>query len=204
MITTSRKEKRYIRERAEAHSAKRLLEVGSFKGQTTRVLSEAAGAGGYVVAIDPMQWASRPAHVWEWVDGLLHPFSYESQFWRNVGKAGHDNVRLIKRLSHDSELLEDPDPTLRELDLAFIDGEHLFESVLEDFANWGSRVREGGVVLLHDCIDRFEGVQRAVAEIESDPRYRVEWPSRTSGSIATVEVLSTEASGRAIPRDPCL
>ena len=189
MITTSSKEKRYIRDRASGVNAQRLVEIGCFKGETTRVLSEVASDDGYVLAIDPMRWASRPAHIWERLDGLLHPFGYEGHFWRNVRRSARDNVRLIKQLSHEPTLLDDPDPTLRELDFAFIDGEHLYESALRDFENWGARVRAGGVVLMHDCIPRFEGVERAVAEIAQDARYDVTWPARHTGSIATVEVL---------------
>jgi predicted O-methyltransferase YrrM len=190
VITTSKREKQYIRQQALRVGATRLLEVGCFKGQTTQILSHVAGDDGYVVAIDPMKWASKPAHVWEWLDGVLHPFSYEPTFWRNVSRSGYDNVRLIKRLSHDPEVLEDPDPRLKDLDLVFIDGEHLYDTAMTDFRNWGSRVRSGGRVLLHDCIDRFPGVQRAVAEIQADPRFSVTWPTSQSGTIATVEVRS--------------
>lgn len=188
MITTSRREKTYLRDRVEALGAKRLVEVGAFKGQTTAVLS-ASAPDGQVAAIDPMRWASRPASPGEWIDTLLHPFSYERAFWRNVRRSGHDNVRLFKHLSHDPALLAKDDPALRELDFLFIDGEHLYESVKQDFENWGARVRRGGLVLLHDCCARFEGVERAVDEIASDPGFRVGWPTRASGTIASIEVL---------------
>jgi predicted O-methyltransferase YrrM len=190
MITTSNKEKHYIEEQARAIGARRLLEIGSFKGQTTAVLSRVAGEnGGYVIAIDPMMWASKPSHFFEFVDALLHPFSYEQHFWRNVKREGFDNVRLIKKRSIDPALVADPDPQLQEFDFVFIDGEHLYDAAIFDFRTWGTRVRPGGRVLMHDCISRFPGVRKAVAEIESESRFRVSWPSNGSGSIATVEVL---------------
>jgi predicted O-methyltransferase YrrM len=191
MITTSKREKRYIEDVARSIRASRMLEIGSFKGQTTAMMSTVAGENaGYVVAIDPMKWASTPSHFFEWIDGLLHPFTYEGHFWRNVKRSGFDNVRLIRKLSSDEELIADPDPQLQEFDLVFIDGEHLYKAAIHDFKSWGRRVRPGGRVLLHDCISRFPGVRQAVREIERDSRYRVTWPTHRSGSIATVEVLA--------------
>ena len=187
-ITTSAVEKAQIHRHALDVRARRILEVGSFKGSTTAVLSEAAAAHrGYVVAIDPMIWSSKPSHFFEWIDGLLHPTSYEKAFWRNVTAAGHDNVRLIKTLSTDPDLLASPDPEMSEFDLAFIDGEHTYQGVVQDIANWGSRVRSGGRMLLHDVARRFPGVVRAMEALDDDPNVSVTWP--TTGMIGAVQIL---------------
>src|SRR5436190_178886 len=138
-ITSSSLEKALIREEARRIRARRILEVGVFKGQTTAVLSEVAREfGGYVVAIDPMKWASKPSHIWEWIDGMLHPFTYEPTFWKNIhkaqnGHAGPPNVHLQRKLSTDADLLSDQDEKLLEFDLAFIDGEHSYEAAMRDF-----------------------------------------------------------------------
>jgi hypothetical protein len=42
----------------------------------------------------------------------------------------------------------------RDLDLAFIDGMHLFENVLRDFANVERSAMPGTIVVLHDCLPR--------------------------------------------------
>ena len=187
-ITTSSDEKDEIRRHGLELEASRILEVGTFKGSTTAVLSEVAAAhGGYVVAIDPMIWSSKPAHLFEWIDGLLHPTSYERAFWRNVTAKGHDNVRLIKALSTDSALLASSDPGLAEFDLAFIDGEHTYQGVMQDIANWGSRIRAGGRMLLHDVARRFPGVVSAMKALEQDANVQVTWPTR--GMVGTVEIL---------------
>ncbi len=194
-ITTSPFEKALIEGQIAAIGARRLLEIGSFKGETTAIMSRAvAEFDGYVVAIDPMKWASKAANLWEWFDGLFHPFSYERHFWRNVRRHGHDNVHLMRGLSTDPHILESPDPRLAEFDLVFIDGEHVYETVIADFQNWGSRVRPGGRVLLHDCVARFPGVIRAIRELDADPRYRVHWPDE--GTIAVVDVLAEAAVPR--------
>ena len=186
-ISTSSFEKRQIADLAARISARRFLEIGAFKGKTTAVLSKAAGADGLVVAVDPMRWASRPCHIWEWIDGLLHPLPFERAFWGNVKRSGHDNVWLIRELSTNATVIADPDPRLVEFDMVFIDGEHTYDAVTADIRNWGRRVRAGGLLLLHDCINRFPGVRRAVTEMRDNPRYRVSLPDQ--GSIAVIEVL---------------
>lgn len=40
----------------------------------------------------------------------------------------------------------------REIDLAFIDGMHLFEYALDDFQNLERRMSRSGTILVHDCI----------------------------------------------------
>jgi predicted O-methyltransferase YrrM len=187
-ISTRRLEKVVIRQHAVDLRATRILEVGAFKGQTTAVLSDAAAAhGGYVVAIDPMVWSSTPAYFGEWIDGILHPTSYEKAFWRNVNARGHGNVRLVKALSTDPELLANRDRELAEFDLVFIDGDHTHEIVMQDIANWGSRVRTGGRLLLHDVARRFGGVVKAMKVLDEDANVKVSWPTR--GMVGTVEIL---------------
>ncbi len=190
-ISTSKAEKRLIAAEARAIRARRLLEVGCFKGKTTAVLSRVAHENdGYVVAIDPMRWSSRPANMPEWIDMVLHPFSYERAFWRNVSREGYpERVHLERGLSTDEGLVYSGAPHLREFDFVFIDGEHLYDAVLADFENWGRRVRAGGKVLFHDCVGRFPEVIAAVRDIveEGSLRYCVRWPE--AATIAVLEVL---------------
>jgi predicted O-methyltransferase YrrM len=165
MISTSRFEKRYIRELARSIRARRILEVGAFKGQTTAVLSAvAAESGGYVVAVDPMRWASAPASLGEQVDAWFHPFSYERAFWKNVRRSGADNVRLYRVRSEDPALLRSAAKELQEFDLVFIDADHSYAGASRDLALWGSRVTPGGLILLHDVRARFPGVRRLFGE----------------------------------------
>lgn len=199
-ISTSQFEKKYIETQALEMKAKRILEIGCFKGETTAILSSVAQqTGGKVVALDPMIWKSEPSHFWEWVDGLLHPFSYEKHFWKNVRATGHDNVRLIRGLSTDAHILESEDPDLQEFDFAFIDGEHTFRGVMSDIGNWGWRVRKGGLILLHDVVRRFDGVVQAMKLLEKDPHLEVTWPTRgTVGRVLVKERLDGSHYLRAI------
>jgi predicted O-methyltransferase YrrM len=188
MISTSRFEKRYIRELARSIRARRIVEVGAFKGETTALLSAvAAENGGYVVAVDPMRWASAPASLGEHLDAWLHPFSYERAFWKNVRRSGADNVRLYRVTSDDPALLRSTAEELQEFDLAFIDADHSYAGASRDLALWGGRVVTGGLILMHDVRARFPGVRRLFRERAQSAAYRALWP--VAGSVGVLQVL---------------
>ena len=187
MITTSSREKDYIAAVAERLQAKRILEIGAFKGQTTARLAEVARKnGGYVVVVDPMQWASTPASLGEYIDTWLHRSSYEPAFRKNTRQ--FSNVHLHKNLSTDIELIASTHTMLREFDLVFIDGEHTEVAVRRDFETWGSRVRPGGCVLLHDVRPRFPGVLKFFEGLSANASYVTTPPK--GHSVGTVDILA--------------
>jgi hypothetical protein len=56
------------------------------------------------------------------------------------------------------------------VDLLHIDGRHAYEDVKEDYEQWASTVRDGGVILFHDIAERGQdfGVWRLWDEISSN------------------------------------
>ena len=47
-----------------------------------------------------------------------------------------------------------------DIDFVFIDGSHTFESTRNDFACWSPKIREGGILAIHDIYDtEMEGGQ---------------------------------------------
>ena len=50
------------------------------------------------------------------------------------------------------------------IDVLFIDGDHSYLGCFIDIQSWYLLVREGGVMLFHDCDETSPGVMRAVAE----------------------------------------
>ena len=43
-------------------------------------------------------------------------------------------------------------PTVHEIvDLLFIDADHTYDAVRQDWSDWVPKVRKGGIVALHDC-----------------------------------------------------
>lgn len=165
MITTTDEEKAYVETMAVVIGAQRVLEIGAFKGETTVRLSRAVRrTGGYVVAIDPLRWVSPAASLGERFDAWRYRNGYAAALFANLERAGASNVIVKPTVSTDPALLRDGDPHLWNFDLVFIDGEHSYSAARADLMNWGTRVRPGGLILLHDVRSRFSGVERSFHE----------------------------------------
>ncbi|MBN8611148.1 MAG: class I SAM-dependent methyltransferase [Deltaproteobacteria bacterium] len=199
MITTTGFEKGEIARHLRDIGARRVLEIGAFKGETTRVLVDTlAEAGGSVVVIDPMSWSSeivrngivrhtaRFPRVLTTIERLLHRASYEPAFWQNVGGRERAGIHLYRSLSSDPRLLASSDPVLQSFDAVFVDGDHSYAGALLDLERWGGRVRDGGLVLVHDATPRFPGVVRAVEDWSRSTGLEAVWPTRDSLCVIRV------------------
>ena len=200
-MSTTAAEKDFLRQQILLLKAERVLEIGAFKGETTRALSEAvACTNGVVVAIDPMRWASEVVRnglmrhlrqkfrpLLTRIESWLPRTSYERAFWAQVRAAGHQNVHLFRHLSIDPELIGNKDALLAGFDLVFVDGDHSYEGARADLENWGRRVRRGGQVLVHDATPEFPGVCKAIDAWRNNPAFRVQ--PQACGSICVIEVL---------------
>ena len=51
------------------------------------------------------------------------------------------------------------------LDFVFIDGSHTFESARKDYTNWAKKLRDGGILAIHDIYDSEEEGGQAPREI---------------------------------------
>jgi predicted O-methyltransferase YrrM len=199
-MTTSVTEKHFIRAEVARIGARRILEIGAFKGETTAILCEAVAAqGGHVVVIDPMTWAAEAMangigvplpDSWARRLAFLRPIlGYEGAFWSNLRAAGYEDlVTLFRSVSTDPRLLRRKHPLLESFDLVFIDGDHTLEGAQADMQNWGTRVRPGGVILFHDVQPRFPGVVSVFRSLDQQGSYRISQPTE-SGTIGRVEVL---------------
>jgi hypothetical protein len=205
MWSTTASEKATLRRAIESYRRPRVLEIGAFKGETTRVLSSAAGErGGYVVVVDPMRWGAeveanglrRHHRAWgmlaRGLERLVGRASYEPAFWANVGSdAGH--VRLYRSRSGSAELLANTAADLRAFDVVFIDGDHSYEGAAADLAHWGTRTAPGGTIYVHDAVPRFPGVIRALAEVAVARGLEVVYPRE--GSLASIHVPTESHRG---------
>jgi hypothetical protein len=75
------------------------------------------------------------------------------------------------------------------VDLAFLDGLHLFEVLLRDFINTERLCRPGSTILLHDCVPLAPGMTdrcQDAALLRQDERYRAFW---TGDAWKTVDAL---------------
>lgn len=107
-----------------------------------------------VYAIDPyMPYEDGPGNfvTQEIIDKV------KSCFLENI-EPHNEKVSFINKTSDEAhELIED-----NTLDYIFIDGDHSYEAVVKDIANYYSKVKSGGVFSGHDF--GWEGVQKAVGE----------------------------------------
>jgi predicted O-methyltransferase YrrM len=124
----------------------RVVEIGSFKGRSTWFLARAIedeGSVEPVVAIDP------------------HLEDTAEAFARNVDATGIGaKVDARRAYSHD---------VVREFEgpagLVWIDGDHAYDAVARDFADWFPHVAVGGWMAFHDTVNHWHGPTRLVREL---------------------------------------
>jgi predicted O-methyltransferase YrrM len=140
---------------SEIEPGGRIVEIGSFRGRSTIVLAQAAPDGVEVIAIDPHAGTDRGPQEIE-----TSPVTGESdheRFIANLERAGvRQRVRHVRSFSQDA-LAE----VSGEVDLLYVDGAHRYRPARDDIAHWGSRVRPGGTMLIHDSFSSV-GVTAAI------------------------------------------
>lgn len=137
----------------QAQQRNLIVEIGSYKGRSTRALAE--NTGGKVIAID--NWRGED-HV-PLTEGQRSKLYDE--FRENVADLIDAKKILIWKIDHreiTSESVQHFTP-----DMVFIDGSHLYEDVYRDIRTWLPQVSSGGIISGHDI--RFDQVERAVREL---------------------------------------
>ena len=143
---------------------KSYVEIGTFDRGNLAYASTLLADDGVIIGIDTQDEPRR--------DAMLRGILKSGQRYASVVGDSRDpatvaRVRsLLDSLSNGS------------LDSAFIDGCHTAQAVLSDYANYGSMVSRGGVVMFHDSLwegdDMYKGVADALAEIDKlDPLYLI-------------------------------
>ncbi len=153
----------------------RIVEIGSFRGRSMIMLASAAPAGTEIVAIDPHLGTDRGPNEIVTTGELGQ--SDNDLFEANLAGAGvRERVRHVRKLSaHALDDVEGP------IDLLYIDGAHRYAPARADMVDWGARVADGGVLLVHDSWSSV-GVTRALLRTYLNSR---EWCYvGRSGSLA--------------------
>lgn len=170
-----------------------IVEIGSFHGRSTIVLSRARPENVELIAIDPHAGGDR-------LPQTTRPEPREGQrdldaFEANLRRAGVETRVRHVRL-HSLQALEAVDGPV---DLLFIDGAHRYGPVRDDILRWGARVPPGGTMLLHDSFNAI-GVTLAQLRILL---VSAEWMYRgRSGSLAEYRrgTFPARARGRSASR----
>jgi predicted O-methyltransferase YrrM len=129
----------------EVRAPGQIVEIGSFRGRSTIVLSRAAPEGVQIVAIDPHAGGDRgPQEIAPEAD---RGQSDNEIFRANLQRAGVDGrVRHVRSFSDQAH--PDVDGAI---DLLYVDGAHRYQPARDDIAAWGARVPVGGTMLVHDA-----------------------------------------------------
>lgn len=150
-----------LAEMVKKQSCKYIMEIGTFRGGTLFVFSQLAAPGATVISLD-----FHSSFFGRVYGALQKPLL--RKFVRN-GKS----LFMIREDSHLPQTLNAIRRILNghELDFLFIDGDHSYEGVREDFMMYSPLVREGGLIAFHDIAE--SGGSREVHRLWSElkPNY---------------------------------
>jgi len=125
-----------------------IVEIGTFKGKSTHALLSGIDKNGIVYSIDSLDYE-------DWKDNKVFV-----ELMRNVGQ--YFNFRFVRFRSEQAVRLFDD----KSIDMVFIDGDHMYESVKRDIELWLPKTKK--LISGHDyhnftwnCV----GVTKAVDEL---------------------------------------
>jgi len=123
---------------------RRVLEIGTARGGTLYLWAQAAAEDATLVSVDLPGGDFGGAYPQARVP-FYQAFAREQQ-----------HMHLLREDSHQTTTLEQVTSLFgeHEIDFAFIDGDHTYEGVKQDFEMYGPLVRPGGIIGFHDIVDR--------------------------------------------------
>lgn len=147
-------------------AGERIVEIGSFQGRSTIVLASAAPEGVEVIAIDPHAGNDRGPQEFEGFEEAAE--ADHALFLANLERAGvADRVRHLRMYS--TQALGEFDGAVA---LLYIDGAHRYRAALADVRRWGSRVADGGELLIHDAFSSVGVTLAILRALLTDGRFR--------------------------------
>jgi predicted O-methyltransferase YrrM len=135
-----------------------VLEIGTARGGTLFTFSRLAETDATIISIDLPGGDFGDGYP-QWKESIYKKFASRTQ-----------NIHLLRADSHSDETVAALEKILmgREIDFLFIDGDHTYEGVAKDYANYAPLVRNGGVIGFHDIRspDPSYGVPRLWNELK--------------------------------------
>lgn len=128
--------------RVRALRPRTVLEIGTNNGGTLFLLCRAAAPDATVISVDLPSGSFGGGYS-----------AYRIPYYRAFAGASQ-RLRLLRVDSHAPRTLTAVRRALRgrPLDFLFIDGDHTYQGVSQDFATFGPLVRPGGLIALHDIV----------------------------------------------------
>jgi len=166
-----------------------LVEIGSFRGRSTIALALGA-PDATVIAIDPHGGGDRGPR--EWDTDPARGVADRAAFEANLTRAGVEGRVRLLALRSDEALAHVP----ANIDLLYVDGSHRTAAAWRDVHHYGSRVRAGGHMLVHDAFSSVGVTAALVADTVARPGWR--YCGRV-GSLAHYERAVTSGRTRLAP-----
>ena len=155
-----------------------IVEIGTNKGGTLSLFANIATSTTKIISID-LPFGEFGGGYPEWKIPLYKSFAKDNQ-----------EIILIQADSHKESTLEMLRTELQQkkIDFLFIDGDHRYEGIKEDFETYSPLVRSGGIIAFHDIVihKKMKGVNvhQFWNEIKENYKYieKVEnWDQGTCG-----------------------
>lgn len=142
-----------------------VLEIGTANGGTLFLWSRAADPNASLISLDLPGGAFGGGYPYHMVPLLM-----------SMGKP-HQEIHLIRADSHDPGTLARVKDLLaeRKVDFLFIDGDHSYHGVKNDFEYYGPLVRKGGIIAFHDICPGPEEAVGGVPKFWSEVKGRFKY-----------------------------
>ncbi len=151
-------------------NAKNVIEIGSLFGGTLWHWFQHVQPGGKFSVVDMLVST---------MDGRYRQqFDCHDRLWFEWAKAAGSNLKIYEQSSADPNVINSVHARhIEPVDFMFIDGDHHYESVKNDFEQYIDLVRPGGVVGFHDIAipmdhPHYGGVKKFWEELKT--KYRTE------------------------------
>jgi predicted O-methyltransferase YrrM len=164
----------------EEQRCRHILEIGTYRGGTLFVFAQLAAPDATIISLD---YHFTPL-------GKVYG-TFQKPLLRKFVRNGQ-SLFLIRKDSHKPETLDSIERILQGnlLDFLFIDGDHSYEGVREDFRMYSPLVRRGGLIAFHDIA--LSGGSREVhklwEEVKSDYEHK-EFIHKTGSGAMGIGVL---------------
>ena len=164
----------------KAQHCKYVLEIGTYRGGTLFVFSQLSSPSASIISID---------YSFSFLGRLLRVA--QKPFFQKFMRRGQF-LFLLRANSHSPQTLAGVEAILQgqKLDFLFIDGDHSYDGVREDFKMYAPLLRSGGLLAFHDIARKTppEEVHKLWSEIRQDFKH-TEFVHRTDSGAMGIGVL---------------
>jgi predicted O-methyltransferase YrrM len=143
-----------------------VVEIGSWVGVSTTYLGCGlrSGGGGHLHAVDTFQGTTLNTESQSAWQGTVEKMGGTTLNKFNEHINAFALGKTVTPIESDSVSAAKNWPTGKTIDLLFIDGDHVYEAVKQDFTVWAPFVQSGGYILFHDFDSKHPGVQAFIEE----------------------------------------